>query len=250
MASHLDNPPLVKGQGAEAAAPKAAPVAGEAELDLPQGRDSPLPVVGRVPGPHVGQIVDVVHLLSGQGSRRGILHHVALVSVILRQHFPLEEICILILDKKAFGVGPLISLNLREGRQQRRLIQPFQGTAPVHGSRDVGDILHCQARVQGVGNLHHRALAHAVGNHIRPGIQQNAAAHLIVPVIIVPKPAQAGLNTAQNHRHILIDPADEIAVDNHRPIRPQAHAPSGGVGVCGAVLFGHRVVIYHGIHIS
>ena len=54
MASGLHRPSLMKGQSAEAAPAKAAPVADQGKLDLRYGRHASLLLVGGMPGAHVG----------------------------------------------------------------------------------------------------------------------------------------------------------------------------------------------------
>ena len=62
MASCLDDPSLVEGERAEVAVSETSAVAGQAEADISESRDTSLRVVGRVPGAHVGKCVDIVHL--------------------------------------------------------------------------------------------------------------------------------------------------------------------------------------------
>ena len=40
----------------------------------------------------------------------------------------------------------------------------------------VGDLVHGQAGVQGVGDLHHRMLAHAVDQKVRAGVEKDGSA--------------------------------------------------------------------------
>ena len=60
MASCLQNPSLMKCQRTEAAATKAAAVAGQAELDLLQCRHTTSRLVGRMIRPHIRQRIDII----------------------------------------------------------------------------------------------------------------------------------------------------------------------------------------------
>ena len=55
MASCLDDPPLVEGQGTETAAPEASPVAHQAELYFFNSRDPAGAVIVRMPCSLVGK---------------------------------------------------------------------------------------------------------------------------------------------------------------------------------------------------
>ena len=79
MASGLDDPPLMEGQGAEGAGTEAAPVGYQTELDLFDGGDAPRLFVAGVVGAHVGKVVYRVHFRRGQGLLGRILHHEEIV---------------------------------------------------------------------------------------------------------------------------------------------------------------------------
>ncbi len=63
-------------------------------------------------------------------------------------------------------------------------------------------------------------------------------------------PPQAGLNAADNHRHIFVDTADQIAVNHRGMIRPFVRLSARGVGIRGPVFPGDKVVIHQGIHVA
>ena len=104
VASGLDDPPLMEGQGAEAAAAVAAPVADEAVFDFLDGRNTAQRLVGGMVGAHIGQGVYAVHFVCAQRLGGGILHDQNAVVIFLRQAFPAEGIGVLILDIKAFCI--------------------------------------------------------------------------------------------------------------------------------------------------
>ena len=81
MAPGLDNPSLMEGQGTETASPKAATAACQAEFDLREGWHAPCFLIGRVPGTHKRQRVDIIHLCLIQWFCRRILHEIHFLSV-------------------------------------------------------------------------------------------------------------------------------------------------------------------------
>ncbi|EJW99958.1 hypothetical protein EVA_11936 [gut metagenome] len=64
------------------------------------------------------------------------------------------------------------------------------------------------------------------------------------------KPSQAGLNASQDDGGLFVGLTDQVAVNDHRHIRPKSHDPPGRIGVLLSVLFGDRIVVDHGIHVS
>ena len=73
---------------------------------------------------------------------------------------------------------------------------------------------------------------------------------VVGPVIIVSKPAQARLNTSDDDRRMLVSVSDQIAIHDNCIIRTLTHLPAGRIGICVAALFGYRIMIDHGIHIT
>ena len=161
MAPHLDDPPLVEGQGAEGAGPEAAPVAHQAKLHFLNGGHAPGLFVAGVVGAAVGKIVNRVHFRRGQGLLGRVLHH-KFFSVLLRQPLGGEGVAVAVLNFEGLGVAALIFLHFLKGGQQdggEALIQlgGFENRAV-----DVGDVLYVHAGVQGIGNLHNALFSHAV----------------------------------------------------------------------------------------
>ena len=122
MASCLQDPSLMKGKGAEAAASEASAVAGKAEPDLIQSRNPPLTVVHRMPGSHIGKIINIIHLLSTERQRRRILDHIAPCAVILDQRFCRKRICISVLNGKTFRIGFFAVSDLIKRRKRHWVI--------------------------------------------------------------------------------------------------------------------------------
>ena len=170
VAPGLDDAALVEGDGAEGAAAEAAPVGGQAELDLLDGRDAAELLVAGVVGILVGQVVGLVHLRLGQGLLGRVLDH-ELPAVGLDQGLGREGVRVQILGVEGPGVGGLVvpdGLPVREGDAVHHLLR---GLRAVDGAVQEGQVLDREARVQGVGHLHDGALPHAVEQQVRLGVQ-------------------------------------------------------------------------------
>ena len=64
------------------------------------------------------------------------------------------------------------------------------------------------------------------------------------------QPPQAGFNAADDNGHILVNLADEVAVNHRGIVRPLAHDPAGGVGIGLAAALGNGVVVHHGVDVA
>ena len=93
-------------------------------------------------------------------------------------------------------------------------------------------------------------LAHAVRDQVCAGIQQDRAADLIGPVVVVSHSAQAGFYAADDDGRLLECPADEIAIDDNSVIRALSDDTARAVRICAAAFPGDGIVIDHGIHVA
>ena len=103
VAAGLDDAALVEGQGAEGAGAEAAPVAYQAEFHLFNGRHATGFCIAGMPGPHIGQGIDVIPLLGCQRLLRRILDYKFLF-IRLDKPFGGKRIAVTILDFEAFSV--------------------------------------------------------------------------------------------------------------------------------------------------
>ena len=161
MAPNLHNPPLMEGQGAEGAGPEAAPVADKTELDLLDGGHAPGFGVAGVPCPLVGQVIDSIHFLHGQGLLGRVLHH-KFFPVRFGQTLCGEGVAVAVLDFEGLGVFFLIRFQLLKGGEQDGGQALVQFGSPKHRAVNVGDVPDVHAGIQGLGNLHNALFPHAV----------------------------------------------------------------------------------------
>ena len=93
-------------------------------------------------------------------------------------------------------------------------------------------------------------LTHAVDEHIRTRIEQYRAAHLVLPIVVVGKAAQARLQAADDDRHIGEGLPRPVRVHDGRSVRAQARLFAGRIEILAAALFGRRVVCNHGVQVA
>ena len=250
LAAALHHAALVEGQSAEAAAAEAAPAGGEGELHFGQGRHAAGLVVAGMPAAAVGQAVDPVQLGAVKGPGRRVGHHEFVLAVGLDQPFSGYGVAVFILQGKASGVFPPVLPHAVEGGQHDAVEHGGGVLGLIHGAVHVGDLVDGQARVQGFRYLHHGAFAHAEGDEIGLGVQQQGTLQGIGPVIVVGQPSQGGFDAADDDGDIAVDPPHQVGIDHAGVVRPKARASAGGVGVGAAPLFGHGVVVHHGVHVA
>ena len=250
VAAAGDGPPLVEGQGAEVARPEAAPVMGDREAHLLDGRDAPHLVVHRVGLPDIGQLGHPVHLRRGQGGGGGIDDEEP-VPVLLEDGPAHHCVMLQILRHVGPGIGGLVGGHLLKGGDFHLGIGAHAGMAGGHtGAPHVGDLLHRGAGGEAGQDLHRGPLPHAIGQDVRLGVKEDGAAHLVLPVVVVGEAAQAGLQAADDDGDVPKDLPHPVGVHHGGVVGAQPRPPSGGVGVVVAALFGGGVVGHHGVQVA
>ena len=108
----------------------------------------------------------------------------------------------------------------------------------------------CQMVVQQVAKLQYGQFAHTVYNHIATAVEQNAAAQLVFPIIVVSEAPQRSLDAAQHHRHIGKQLFQDVRIDDGRIFRPHVVPSVGAVSVLGAQAAVSGVFVDHRVHAS
>ena len=249
VASGLDDPSLMEGQSAERASTETAPVTDQAEFDLLNGGDAPELFVAGVVGTAVGEGVDCIHLLGGQGLLGRVLNY-KFISPGFAETLGGEGVAVSVLNTEAFGISFLVFLQFFKGGEGDG------GQAVIHlpGFKycavDVGNVPDIKAGIEGVRDFYHALFTHTVHQKIGLAVQQNGPLHTLRPVIVMGKPAEAGLDAANEDGDVLIESADQIAVDHGGVVRALAHYAAGGKGIGLAAVLADGVVVYHRVHIA
>ena len=250
VASGLDDAPLVEGKSTEAASAETASAGHQAEPHLLNGRHAASGLIGGVVGAHIGQTIHPVHLRLTQRLLGGVLDDVLPGTIGLHQRLSRKGVCVAVLGVEALGILALVLTQLLIGGESHIGHHQVHLGGTVHRTIDKGDILGFQTAVQSVRHLHHRALAHAVHEQVRLAIQQNGALELVRPVVVMGHAPQTGFNAADENGDILVHPADEITVHHRGIVRPLPNHPTRCKGIHLTVLFGHAIVVDHGVHVA
>ena len=188
MASCLQDPSLVEGKGAEVAAPKASPVADQAELHFRDGWHASQFLIGRMVRPPIRIPVNLIHLRLVKRHGRRILYHVQMLIIRLYQPLSGKWIRILVLGIKTARVRKFFSLHLFIFWKGYSVVDALQAFGPIYGSWNEGNILDIDSALQRLGNLNDRTFPHPIGDQIRTRIQKNGALQPVRPVVVMRKP--------------------------------------------------------------
>ena len=250
VAAHLQHASLVEGEGAKRALAKTAAVGANGKLDLGKGRHAAHCVVVGMPIACVGELGHLVHLVGRQRRRRRVLHHEHAVGVGLYQAMPGDGVHVLLLHVKAARVVELVGGKVVPAGQQVVVVDLVERTRAVDGAVDIGDLVDGQSRVERVGDLDNRVLAHAVDEDVGARVEQYRALELVLPVVVVGQAAQTRLDAADDDGGVLERLADEVAVDRDGSIGTAPLLATRGIGVGVAAVLGHRIVVDHGVHVA
>ena len=198
----------------------------------------------------VGEFGHLVHLVGGECRRRRVLHHIDAVGVGLYQTMPGDGVHILLLHVKAARVVELVGGKIVPAGQQIVVVDLVERAGAVDGAVDIGDLVDGQPRVERVGDLDDRVLAHAVDEDVGARVEQYRALELVLPVVVVGQTAQARLDAADDDGNVLERLADEVAVDRDGTIGTAPLLATRGIGVGVAAVLGHRIVVDHGVHVA
>ena len=99
-------------------------------------------------------------------------------------------------------------------------------------------------------NLACGVFAHAVNEQVGLRVENERAADLIVPVVVVRKAAQACLQSADDDGNVAEGLAAAVGVYDGRAVGAKTHAAAGGVEVLRAALFCRRVVRDHRVNVA
>ena len=250
VAAGGDGAPLVEGQGAEVAGPEAAPVVGDGEADLLDGGHAAHVVIHGVGLPHIGQLGHPVQFLGGQGIGGGIDDEKAL-AVPLDDGLAHGGVVLLILHHIGLGIGPFGGGHLFKGGNLHPGIGAHPGVVGGHaGAPHVGDLAHRGAGVQPGGDVQGGRLPHAIGEDIRLGIEEDGAADLVLPIVIVGEAAQRCLQPADDDGDVPKGLPHPVGIDHGGVVGAQPGFPSGGIGVVVAALAGGGVVGHHRVDVA
>ena len=153
-----------------------------------------------------------------------------------------------VLHARGVGVGALALADLLVAGEDDGALRRFgadigRAAYVVHG-RDV------LAALEPARYLYRGVLAHAVGQQVGLGVEDDAAAHLVLPVVVVGKAPEARLQRAYYDRQPREGLAGAVGVDGHRAVGAQPHLFAGGVEVLAAAVLAGGVVRDHAVQVA
>ena len=206
-------------------------------------------VVGMVIA-RIRERIDVVKLLPLKGRHRGILYEHFIV-VILDDSLTAHRIGVFILCGKRLCIGCLIVFKSIEISDLDIVVEDLiPRLAEVHASAHVAYFLYGHALIKKGGNAANDVLAHTVGKDIRAAVDKHAAAHPVLPIIVMRKAAQGCLKSADYDRHVTKRLSYSVAIYDHGAVGSMTHFSARAVIVVGAFLFGNGIVRDHRVDVS
>ena len=111
-------------------------------------------------------------------------------------------------------------------------------------------ILHAGAPSKVVGYFDNLLFTHAVHQQVRMTALQNGGQEPILPIVKMHKAAEAGLNAANNNRHMGPQALHHLGINHGGMIRPLAYRPTSSIFIHTAGIFGRCIMAQHGIKIA
>ena len=246
-----DHAALMEGERAEVAAAEAATVVSNGETHLFNSGNTAEGIVHGMDFAHIGQLCHTVHF--GRGKRQlGRIDHQILLAVALQQGVTTDGIMLLVFETGGEGILHLVGADTLKGGALDG-VAIGAGIAVLgdeSGAAHIGDGFHLFALGKTLCDLAGGTLAHTVGQKIRGSIEEDAATHLVVPVVIMGIAAQRRFETADHDGSVGERLSGEICVNDGGAVRTQTHAAAGTVRVLAAMLLGGSVVCDHGVDVA
>ena len=95
-----------------------------------------------------------------------------------------------------------------------------------------------------------RVFPHSIHQEICTAFHQNRRSDRIRPVVIVCKPPQGCLQSADSNHYIRICSANALAICNHGTVWTKSGFSAGGIRILAAFSLGSGIMCHHGINIA
>ena len=130
--------------------------------------------------------------------------------------------------------------------------KPTLGRVAHHESctAHIGDIGNGFFGSQAMGDFHQGAFGVAIQQQVRFGVNQNSAAHLVLPIVVMRNAAQRRFNATNDDGHIGVSLTAALAVHQHTAVGSLTTDTTCGVSVITADFSISGVAVDHGIHIA
>ena len=217
----------------------------------------------------IGQVVNRVHLRRGQGYRRRREPDIP-AAVFLHQRTGVAGIALPVQHTRRPRIGLRIGANLLIGGQAHdyffaadpRAFVAFQivgeGFDEIFRRRvtdegepaNVGKILLDPLFGDAMRDLDQGAFGVAIEQKVGLGVEQDGAADLVGPIIVMGDAPQRRLDAANDDGRIRKSFPTTLGIDNDGAIRSSAAFSAGSVGIVMAQPAVRRVAVDHGVHVA
>ena len=212
------------------------------------GRDRFCVIRVRLPG--IRQAVDAVQGGLTDRQLRRIDHH-SLSIVPLDKSASIERIRLIVYQPRGLGERRFVVTDLFVAWQYQGIrgwrLRRAQG---VGHSAQVAQVTQRLTVRQPLCDLDNGGLPHPEDDQVGFGVQQDRAAHLVTPIVVVSQSAQGRLHASRHDRHAFEGLSRPLTIGQRRPIGTQANATARGVGVVVAHFAVCSVVIDHRVHVA
>ena len=200
--------------------------------------------------PDIGQLGNFVHLRRGKRPG-GRVDQQELAAVLLQDGLAHEGIVLVVLYHIGPGVGLLAGGYLLKRGNFHPGVGAHTGMGGGHaGAPYIGDLIHRGATGQPGDDLLGGQLAHAIGENVCLRVKENGAANLVLPVVVVGKAAQRGLQAADDDGNVAKGFPHPVGVDHRGVVGTQSSFPAGRVGVVVTAFPGGGIVGHHGVQVA
>ena len=185
-----------------------------------------------------------IQLFAGERHIRHGLHDI-LIAVALADGVAANRVLLVILNEERLAVflfalhAVLIRRDFLAAAHRRRR----EKTHAAH----LGAFPRGRAAAHPVRRDENRALAHAEHQQIRAGIDQNARAHRVVPIIIMGKAPQRGFHAADGNRDIAVGLANQMTIDVDRAVGALGRFAARGIHIGRTAALGGGIVVDHAV---
>ena len=131
-------------------------------------------------------------------------------------------------------------------------LKPILGCLPHHegGAAHIGDLCNRFFRRNAVRHFHQRTFGVAIQQQVGFGVNQDGAAHLVLPIVVMRNPPQRRFDATDDDWHFGVGFSAPLTVNQHTAVRSLATCAAGRVGVIAADFAVRGVAVDHGIHVA
>ena len=239
---------------AEGAASEAAAVDVYRELDHLPGRDISLAAVAGMRRPFVGQVERVVELFGREGRVGGCHDHEPVARRLDQRRLGLHQVALRLDDGEVLAESPLVAQALFVAVQADRSVGVEPADIGLVGEEghlaDLAQQFGVVSVAHGPRHLLYDPFAHAVDEQVGPRLDEYRGLERVAPVVVVRQAPQRGLDAADDHRNVGIEPFEDLRIDRHGVVGPESGLAAGRVGVVVPQAEVGCVVVHHRVHRS